>query len=602
MSESPEQHVVDLEAESEWRFELEADENIAVRTLSPDSVYINSEEIPPTTWYPLHRNLKASIYAAQPTKLQVSTPPASNYSSSSTSQSSLVALHLALERIRILARRQLSNGHASSSHQSPNDGPSRGPAIMILGPPSSGKTTVVKNLVNMALGTGMSWTPGVISLDPSSPANLIPGSLSLSTPSHPIPTHHLAHPLGSPPTSVPANTLGADVPTLGWWYGHPEPSNKGVDLWKKLVAGIGERWKERCAKDPTALASGLFVDTPSAFTNALLGTRKDNPKAKYSLVADAVEQLEIDTIAVIGHEKLTIDLTRLFPNVRVIRLPRSSGTVDLDDANRQIVAAAQVRSYFYGEPSLPKEIENLSGRMVAREGNLIPYSFQIGWETLTILRVGEENAAPSTALPLGSSRILSPTRLTRVDPAGPAQITRLLNCVLAVVAIRPGDRIKKKDKGLGTATMVKDEPEGAGQVKVEKVEGPSEETAEGAVEAEISEAADKAQDEGAAKEHTEIKSETDVQDQGQTKDISGDPGAALAEKEHEGEGDGDEDDEEDEDEVPYLEEIGYRETLGFVVITAIDTLRKKYTVLSPSPGKLPSTVAIAGSIEWVDSE
>ena len=36
--------------------------------------------------------------------------------------------------------------------------------------------------------------------------------------------------------------------------------------------------------------------------------------------------------------------------------------------------------------------------------------------------------------------------------------------------------------------------------------------------------------------------------------------------------------------------------------TAIDTLRKKFTILSPSPGKLPSKVAIAGSIEWVDSE
>lgn len=35
--------------------------------------------------------------------------------------------------------------------------------------------------------------------------------------------------------------------------------------------------------------------------------------------------------------------------------------------------------------------------------------------------------------------------------------------------------------------------------------------------------------------------------------------------------------------------------------TAVDTIRKKYTVLSPSPGKLPSKVAIAGAIEWVDS-
>jgi polyribonucleotide 5'-hydroxyl-kinase len=39
---------------------------------------------------------------------------------------------------------------------------------MVLGQPSSGKTTVVKNLVNMALSSGMGWNVGVASLDPSS--------------------------------------------------------------------------------------------------------------------------------------------------------------------------------------------------------------------------------------------------------------------------------------------------------------------------------------------------------------------------------------------------------------------------------------------------
>lgn len=39
---------------------------------------------------------------------------------------------------------------------------------MVVGPASSGKTSVVKALTNMALGTGMGWTPSVIGLDPSS--------------------------------------------------------------------------------------------------------------------------------------------------------------------------------------------------------------------------------------------------------------------------------------------------------------------------------------------------------------------------------------------------------------------------------------------------
>lgn len=44
---------------------------------------------------------------------------------------------------------------------------------MILGPASSGKTTIVKNLVNMALGTGMGWNVGVAGLDPSSVSSLV---------------------------------------------------------------------------------------------------------------------------------------------------------------------------------------------------------------------------------------------------------------------------------------------------------------------------------------------------------------------------------------------------------------------------------------------
>jgi len=43
---------------------------------------------------------------------------------------------------------------------------------MVVGPPCSGKTSVVKALTNMALGTGMGWTPTVVGLDPSSVSHL----------------------------------------------------------------------------------------------------------------------------------------------------------------------------------------------------------------------------------------------------------------------------------------------------------------------------------------------------------------------------------------------------------------------------------------------
>ena len=124
-----------------------------------------------------------------------------------------------------------------------------------------------------------------------------------------------------------------------------------------------------------------------------------------------------------------------------------------------------------------------------------------------------ENAAPSTALPLGESRILSPTRLTRVDPSGPAHITRLLNTVLAIVHLSPEDRIRKE----GQATKVKEEPSAA--------EGP----------------------EG-----------------GDTIKKEAEGGGAEGDGEG-GEGEVEEEDM-DEDEVPYREEVGWKEITGFIVM------------------------------------
>lgn len=237
----------------------------------------------------------------------VSSLPASQYTSTSTTQLHLHSLHLALERLRILARRA---GNVTVE-PGPSGGPSpavtnpaaRGPRVMVLGPPSSGKTTVVKNLVNMALGSGVGWNVGVAGLDPSSvgydsliganlqPSNLIPGTLSLSSPAHPIPTHHVAHPLGSPPASLPSNTLSADVPTLGWWYGQLEPTTRGVPIWSKIVTAMGDVWSERWRKDPLLAASGLFVDAPSGFANPLLGQTKDD-RSRYPLLTQAIDAFD----------------------------------------------------------------------------------------------------------------------------------------------------------------------------------------------------------------------------------------------------------------------------------------------------------------------
>ena len=107
--------------------------------------------------------------------------------------------------------------------------------------------------------------------------------------------------------------------------------------------------------------------------------------------ASANLAMTVDTILVISHEKLSIDLSRLFPHLTVLRLPKSGGAVDLDEHYNSLIQAFQIRSYFYGEPKLPAELAppSLQGKQVGLAGQLTPYSFQIGWETLTVVRVGE---------------------------------------------------------------------------------------------------------------------------------------------------------------------------------------------------------------------
>ncbi len=147
---------------------------------------------------------------------------------------------------------------------------------------------------------------------------------------------------------------------------------------------------------------------------------------------------------------------------------------------------------------------------------------------------------------------MSPTRLTKVDPSAAPSIHRLTNAIIALVWTRDEDKLDT----IGKDGEVKQEPAGQG----------------------------------------------------------GDGGVKKEEA--------DEDKEDGEDEPRYRERIAWGEVAGFISMwvllmpvaiahaharvckysASIDTTKRKYTILSPSPGKLPSKVAIAGSVEWLEDD
>ena len=91
--------------------------------------------------------------------------PSTDYVSDETPMHAYANVHLALEKMRV---RALSSHRGSplppGLEQEVDPDP---PRVLILGPESSGKTTVCKILTNYAVRAGQGWTPMYVNTDPS---------------------------------------------------------------------------------------------------------------------------------------------------------------------------------------------------------------------------------------------------------------------------------------------------------------------------------------------------------------------------------------------------------------------------------------------------
>lgn len=105
-------------------------------------------------------------------------------------------------------------------------------------------------------------------------------------------------------------------------------------------------------------------------------------------------------IVVIGNERLMSALQRRnFPNVHLIKAPKSAGYVPRASACRRQELERQMEGYFYGS-----------------HHELTPYSSVVAFADVCIYRVGEEaSVAPSSALPLGATRKVDETRFARLQ-------------------------------------------------------------------------------------------------------------------------------------------------------------------------------------------
>lgn len=543
-----------LPPRSEYRFELEPHERLSIRLVQnrlqtgeePDAEIFGAELVGGSQerWYPFGDEAKAAVSSWRGAEIEIAGSASTEYLADEPSPvyTAYSNLHLYLERKRILARQALRadakllstlagsvldpsyiaprntdpntetesdpSGTAASTVYRPEG---QGPRVMVLGPESAGKSSLVKFLANYALrspavaslgkgeagkvaeslrsgGDGIiypnmeanlseeakkekreeakksditGWWPVVVNLDPSDGAPPLPCCLS-ALPLSPLPLASLPSPSPAFAFGTNTSTTGAIPPgtstahgvaPLSLWLGR-ENVRENERHFRRVVDWLAEGVERRLARDFRSRMSGLIIDTPGVVTA--------DARNKYAFIQHCVKAFKIDTIVVLGHEKLNLEMTKLFgasgetaeipgsagaqrlPQVNVIKLPKSGGVVELDETYRARLKALQVKTYFYGGSSvgsgstaeggvpnvvLPGHADPLGG-----VPSLSPYSTTIPFDLLEIYRVGQESLAPSSALPIGASRTVTETQLVKMDPTNSAaDQTSLLHSVLALI-------------------------------------------------------------------------------------------------------------------------------------------------------------------------
>lgn len=426
-----------LEPETEYRFELDPGTSLAIK-LSRGNAEIFGAELAEGKTYLFGFECKAAVFTWQGCTIHVTGQPSTEYVSEETPMGSYANLHMAFEQMRVRALSALHGSPVPGNDHGANPEP---PRVLVLGPENSGKTTICKILANYAVRVGQSRSPILVNTDPSEGAWIVPGTVSAVVVTSPIATASPVNPLGSAATTGPTVLASNALSPLTYWYGHSE-IKKNPLLLDRLIRNLGENVTERHCNDPEERTSGLIVDTSSSFVSG-----SSSADSRHTLVKACVDAFRINVILVVGHEKLNVEMQRLYGSqLTVVKIPKSGGVVDLDYNYRERVQNYQLHAYMYGQKIDPPP--GITSAIVAGEAAadlvLAPSSSVVKFEDISIYRIGEENMAPSSALPIGAIRTLSEMQPILLDPA--AAGSGLLHRVLGVLSPFHPDENERYDE------------------------------------------------------------------------------------------------------------------------------------------------------------
>mmetsp|Transcript_2425 Transcript_2425/g.7250 ORF Transcript_2425/g.7250 Transcript_2425/m.7250 type:complete len:436 (-) Transcript_2425:599-1906(-) len=388
-NEPPVSKRFELKAEEELRIEATEGADVKLVLLSGDAEILGIELALNKTYNISNRKLP--IFSWHGCSISVTGPTDIAYTASETPMPSYVNAFSVLHYKRLAAAKALEEAKKRPDEVDPKS--IRGPRVLIVGPPDSGKSSIASLMLNYSIKTAGKILS--VDLDVTRNSIGIPGSLAASIASK---------------VDVEEGPL-YEAP-LCYFYGHINPSESLKRL-EELVSLLGESLEavfnnseELRTRGYIALVGGWVEDCNREFVGAM------------------VKSMNADCVFVIGSERMYADVTRVVQkesNVEVVTLKRSGGVVRRDAATRRRDIIKGFRNYFYGSTA-----------------ELNPFSTVVNIDSISVIRIGGGPVVPLTALPIGAEPTLDPHGITHV----PVEMD-LVHSILAVSQATTEEEVAK---------------------------------------------------------------------------------------------------------------------------------------------------------------
>lgn len=254
--------------------------------------------------------------------------------------------------------------------------------VLIVG---EGRNSLARTWINYGIRLGQE--PLLVNLDVRNGAVLFPGVIG-ALPSTPDRIYELSDFRG-------CLLDGTSVMPCVYFFGHGDVKDN-PKLYKKLTLALSDIIKARTANHPRPLIAIGPMD------------------ADEDQIADLCEMFSFPAVVTVGNERLyNLLLKKQLPKITLHKTPKNIGYVLRDGTWRRWEQQRQFQGYFYGSHT-----------------EYTPFSSTLAFTSLVIFRLGEgTTVAPSSALPLGATRKVDETRMSKVTELSSSL---LLYSVLAV--------------------------------------------------------------------------------------------------------------------------------------------------------------------------